>query len=145
MQDSPTLDAQGAQTVEMQVLLDALPDQGRMGLFENKGECSLFVDANGLDCRANSVKVTGVPIDAGVWTHVACTINDDTMQVFVNGALWGEDQGPLPDVDIAMPIAIANTAPGWNEPLLGALDRVRVWSEALSPAELCALSGAPDC
>ena len=143
---SPSLESAGGLTVEMWVYLDALPEQGRMGLYENKGESSLFVDAvDGLDCRTNGLKVSGVEIEAAVWTHVACTIEDGTMRVFVDGELRAENTGPAPDVDLDKPVAIANSSMGWNDPLLGALDRVRVWSEALPESEICALADAPGC
>ncbi len=142
---SASLESAGALTVEMWVYLDALPGQGRMGLYEDQGECTLFVDADGLDCRTNGLKVSGVALEAAVWTHVACAIDGDTMRVFVDGELRAENTGAAPDVDLDKPVAIANSSMGWNQPLIGALDRVRVWSDALSQPELCALAEAPGC
>ncbi len=145
--DSDSLDITNRLTIELQVALAQLPDEDlvRTGLLHNQGQYGLFVlDSGALECRVGGTHLSGAALPIDVWTHVACTVTADAMRLYVDGELVAEGEGATLKTESEAPIAVANSSPDWVEATLGALDRVHVWSDALTQAELCALAG-PDC
>ncbi len=146
VEDSESLDLIAGVTIELQVALAELPDEGRVGLLDNDGQYGLFVrDSGALDCRASGKQLSGGALAVELWTHVACTADEDAMRLYIDGELVAEGDGSTLNTESDAPIAVGNSSPSWDEPTIGALDRVRVWSEALTPDKLCALAGPDAC
>ncbi|MBN1514941.1 hypothetical protein JXA32_00075 [Candidatus Sumerlaeota bacterium] len=80
-------------------------------------------------------------ISAGVWTHVAVTLSGSTGRLYINGTQVGSN----PSMTLN-PASLGNTTQNylgksqWDDPYFnGALDDLRIYSRALSVAELTAL------
>jgi hypothetical protein len=130
-------------TVEAFVNPTMLPT-GRFGIFDNDSSYGVFINATNVQC-ATGVSATAPPLQANVWTHVACTFDGTTSRIYINGALAGTTGG-------GAPLGAGNTfgsVIGGNSPsgdsLVGTIDQLRVWREARTPQQVCAASGAPLC
>ncbi len=85
---------------------------------------------------------SSIALVAGTWTHVAVTRTGNTARLYINGTLAGTNTGTT-----LSPSVLGATTQNylgksqWNDPYLnGALDDFRIYSRALSAAELVALS-----
>lgn len=142
--DSPSLDIAGPLTFEVWTLVDALPSAGRMGLLDDDGQYSLMIYANDeYRCDLAGAPVFVGPVVLGEWTHVACVFDGAAVRAYVNGTQLGMagTNGPV-STGSGEPTSIGDSSPDFDEPLLGAIGGVRVWSRALDPAELCEAAGA---
>lgn len=85
----------------------------------------------------------GPEIMRGVWHHIAASYDGTTLRLYVNGALRSSTAAPPPR-SVAAPIRIgrgpdlaSETSP--TQPFRGVLDDVRIYTKALSDAEIAAL------
>lgn len=142
MRDHASLDCTNEITLEAWVLLTAHPT-GRYGVIDNDGQYSIFIGAGGeLRCSANGVANVPAAVPIGAWTHVACIRGGGTIKAYVNGVERhaAAVSGPLQNGnDNALMLGM--DSPSTNDVLQGALDGVRLWCEALAPADLCATFG----
>jgi hypothetical protein len=85
----------------------------------------------------------GNPVQQGTWTHVAVTAGANTMRLYVNGTQVRSKaiSGSLPATSGAL--RIGGNAVWSNEFFDGTLDDVRVYSRALSAAEIQADRNTP--
>jgi hypothetical protein len=140
--ETPALDL-GALTIEMWVRPDALPaDPARAGLFDNSGQYSVFVfgDAT-VRCSGNGeVRLAGV-LSVGVWTHVACVHDGQSITLFVDG--MARVMGPAGALDTTSGSGsnISSDNPGGGDDFIGRIDELRIWSRARTPEEICAAAG----
>ena len=79
-------------------------------------------------------------LSAGVWYHVAVTLNGNTGILYVNGVALATSNNITLN-----PSSLGNTTNNWlgrsefsNPYLSGAIDEFRIYSMALSPAEIAA-------
>ncbi|MEM6995323.1 MAG: LamG domain-containing protein [Myxococcota bacterium] len=136
----PDCTVSGALTIEASVLVTELPATDRAGLLDDDGQHGLFVTARGaLRCSAGDGAIEGGAVAVGQWHHVACVYDGRSLVAYVDGSeVAAQPQsGALPPDD-GSAVAMANTAPDWDEPLTGTLDRVRVWADARTAEELVA-------
>ncbi len=133
-------EAENALTLEARVRMDERPPVGqRVGIIDNDLEYAItYSRMNGLRCSTGGGQLVGPSIPVGEWVHVACTYDGSDIRAYVNGVEVASvaESNPVGSGDPS-PVAIANTAPSWNEPFIGALDRVRVWRRVRSPDEIC--------
>jgi hypothetical protein len=152
--DAPSLDLRGAMTVEAwvkptrvgawatAVIKEAAPDELSYGLYasSDSGQASAHVQ---VDPTTPDTYVRGAPsLPANVWTHIAATYDGATVRVYVNGALQGSTpmSGPIQTSGGALRIG-GNAV--WSEWFAGLIDDVRVYSRALSDAEVQADMATP--
>jgi hypothetical protein len=143
--DSNSLNLTTTGTIEVFVRVDVLPGTWRVGLLDNEWQYSIFLFADqGLRCDyyGRSVFAPFSQEDVGQWVHVACVLGDGEHRMYVDGDLVGQVtfEG-TPDTSNTDPLVIGNDSPTFNDPLVGAIGGVRVWSRALDPTELCLAAG----
>ena len=142
--DSSSLDLTTAMTLEAWIL-PAVSSNWRTALFkEQPGDVaySLYSSTNTNVPRSESViggtarSVNGTaPLASGVWSHVAATYDGSNYRLFVNGAQVASTtaSGSIAVTTGALRIG-GNSV--WGEWFSGRIDEVRVYSRALSQAEI---------
>jgi arabinan endo-1,5-alpha-L-arabinosidase len=80
--------------------------------------------------------VTGVSLATGTWTHLAATVDNGEVRVYINGELVHSGSG-FPDVFPAAENSIfALGINYWDTPYQGMMDEVKVYAELLTAAEV---------
>jgi hypothetical protein len=142
--DSASLDVIAGVTMEGWLLVDALPAiGGRAGLLDNNGQYGLFLAPDSqLRCAIGSATAIGLAVPVGVWTHVGCTYDGATIQLYQSGEPGAStaSTGQLGTGGVDG-LGLGQNVPSGDH-LQGALDDVRVWNRALSGPEMCAVSEA---
>lgn len=126
-------------TVETWVRVDALPaDGGRSGLLDKDGSFGVFVYPDGtVDCVMSGVASAKVLATVGTWVHVACVNDGAATSLYADGVLQTSvDAGAVSQTTALA--AIGNNSPNLGNPLVGALDLLRVYSRAKTAAEIAA-------
>lgn len=135
-----------AMTIEAWIDPVALPTAGkRAGILDCDGRYGFFLHPNG-DLQCTTVTATAV-VQAARWTHVACTNDGATARIYVDGSVVATAAAtPLPLTGSQSGITLGgNNPPGGGDPLNGALDQVRLFKVARTPAQLCAAAGRTTC
>ena len=109
-------------------------------MLDGTGKVPMFLQSAGAPGSTRSVTApSALPLSA--WTHLAAVLNNGAMQLYVNGQLVasGPSAGPTPSTTI--PFSVGGVTKDGisvcgNCSFSGALREVRVWSRALSAAEL---------
>ncbi len=145
-----------ALTVEGFVWLDAPPAPGgRSVVLDNDGQYGMVlrqVNPPGptperpfVTCHANGEVRAATPTELGRWYHVACVHDGEGLTIYVDGEVAGDANQETPRTDRTNGTAIGqngdNSPSTVAEPLIGRIDEVRIWSRALSPAEIAAAAG----
>jgi len=87
---------------------------------------------------------TSLTIDTGEWTHLACTVDNGEVKVYINGNERFSGTG-FPDVFTGIESVFALGVNYWDPPFRGKMDELRIYDKALSPTELTSLAeGYPD-
>lgn len=137
--ENPALDATTALTMEAFVFVAAAPTS-RAGIMDNNGQWGMWVGSNMRPyCTMSGSTVSGPTIAMNAWTHVACTFDNLTFRIYVDGALFGtvNRQVPAPTTGLdGVNVGQDCTPSGANDPLTGGLDEVRVWASARGDAQL---------
>jgi len=144
--ETPALDI-AHMTVEAWINVQPLPASGRSGVMDNNGQWGLFVLTGGdLRCTPATGITASSVIQAGQWTHVACTYDGTTELLYVDGTVVGTvtSAGTLPTAGVDG-ASIAGDNPPGPDRLLGMVDQLRVFSEARTPAQICAAAGRTSC
>jgi len=139
--ETPALDFTTATSFEAFVRLDAAPPTGgRAGIYDDNGEWGVFVDDRRRPYCTHQI-VFGPPLELGTWTHVACVFDGATVTIYIDGAKFDM-------VNRTAPLAVgadgsnigqdSRTGGTSGDPLTGAIDELRVWSEARTPDEVAA-------
>jgi hypothetical protein len=144
--DSESLDPSEALTLEAWVRPTTLPLSGRAGLLDNNGQYGLFVASTAeVRCAIGNNVLAGLHIQAGDWTHVACSFDGETIALYQDGRLIVSAESDETLITGRTDgLAIGQNSPD-GDPFDGALDDVHIWSTARSPAQICAAAGASDC
>jgi hypothetical protein len=92
--------------------------------------------------RYNITGATAPVLVVGAWTHIALTFDKTVAQFYINGAKAGAPSAGTfsfgPNTDAA--VEIGNDDGGGGNPFNGALDEVRLYDYALTPAEILTLA-----
>lgn len=119
-----------------------VPPNGRIGIVDSDGATpgmSLFLyagtaTAQRIRCNVGGMDLyadTSIPLDT--WTRIACTCENGNVSVWRDGQRLTQLAGCLPAAGTTTGLQIgqnSNAGEGLppNEPLIGALDRVRLWT-----------------
>ncbi|MBV1857466.1 MAG: LamG domain-containing protein [Nannocystaceae bacterium] len=135
--DDETLDITGDLTFEAWVWLDSLPGAGRIGILDNDGQYSLMVyEGAGLRCSVGGGAVFSGVVATEEWFHVACVYDGSDLSLWVDGVMLDSVGSGSAGSSNNQPMSLADTSPGFQQPMDGLLGGVRVWSEARSAEEL---------
>jgi hypothetical protein len=141
--ESASLDV-AAFTIEMWVAPAELPTSNRMGLLDNNGQYGLFLDTNDIvRCSAGVIVETTYALPLDQWTHIACTVDADTLAVWINGSMAASTDSDAVSTGGGDGTAIGMNSP-WGDNFIGKLDDLRVWRVVRTPEEICA-SASPAC
>lgn len=141
--DSSSLDLTDGMTVEAWVRPSRLGGWRTVVLKERAGGIvySLYADQGRgrpvgqvyIGGERDAVGSAGVPL--GAWTHLAATFDGSTVRLFVNGSLAGSAALTGKMAASTGPLRIGGNGI-WSEWFAGLVDEVRVYSRALSAAEI---------
>lgn len=83
--------------------------------------------------------VTGMTIPAGEWTHLAFSVDNGTIQVYVNGVekFTGTN---FPNIFTTSNASFSLGVNWWDTPYKGLMDELRIYEGALSPSEILNLA-----
>jgi flagellar hook assembly protein FlgD len=115
------------------VLLKERPDGLSYGLYSHNDQehPAGYVHTQGIDRATTGVQHA----ERGVWTHLAVTLGDGQLRIYVNGVLERSEVAPG-----AMPISADPLRIGgnnvWGEYFHGLLDEIRIYDRSLSLAEI---------
>jgi hypothetical protein len=106
-------------------------------VFDDDERFSVTIELGGaVLCKSSggSAQAGSVPVD--VWTHVACTCDGATLRIYTDGVERGSGAGSIASRPAAAAALGGNSPSG--EPFLGALDSLRVFRVARTPAQIAA-------
>jgi concanavalin A-like lectin/glucanase superfamily protein len=92
-----------------------------------------------------------VTIPIGTWTYVACTCDEGTVTIYVDGQFVASANGDCSTggafVADGFTIGANNNGAGnaVNDWLVGAIDGIRLWTQPLSAEDICKTAGRPGC
>jgi hypothetical protein len=125
-----------ALTVEMWIRPDALPASGgRMGLLDKDASFGVFLYSDGSVACIMGATASAVVLTVGTRTHVACVNDGTTTKLYADGVESASATGAV--AASTSTIAIGGNNPS-GDPLVGALDELRVTARALSATEIAA-------
>lgn len=108
-------------------------------IFDDDNRFSLTIGADGtVLCKPVAVVSTGKVLP-GVWTHVACTFDGATARVYLDGVEQSAGAAVIGSSP-ASGAAVGGNAPS-GEPFVGAVDSLRVFRVARTPAQIAAAAG----
>jgi hypothetical protein len=139
--ETAALDLTTAFTMEGFVFVAQFPFN-RAGIMDNNTQYGMWLGSNMRPyCTIGGTTVSGPTIASGVWTHIACVFDNLTFRIYVDGALFGTVNRQVPastgGLD-GMNVGQDCTPTGADDPLVGAMDEVRVWASARSDAQIAA-------
>jgi hypothetical protein len=142
--ETPALDL-AAVTMEMWVRPDALPvAPARAGLFDNSGQYSMFIFGNAtVRCSGNGEALVAGALAAGVWTHVACVHDGQSINLFIDGMVAATGAAGAINQAATSGSNIGSDNPGGGDDFIGRIDELRIWNRARTPAEICAAAACP--
>jgi len=136
--DSASLDVPATLTMELWLRARTLPAVNRAGLVDDNGQYGLFLTAAGeVRCAIASTTVTGLAVEVGKWTHLACVYDGVTVTLYQDGVAGASVfySGAIATAPTDG-IAIGQNSPS-GDPLDGELDTVRIWRTPRTSDQLC--------
>lgn len=133
-------------TIEVWFRPSALPAPGvRSGLVDNQGVFGMFLMPDGsVVCTSSNQIVTTAPgaTPAGTWASLACVSGDATLALWRDGVLVASAAQSTRALPRTSGMVIAgNRIDAFMmgpDPLVGAMDNLRIWKTVRTPAEICA-------
>jgi hypothetical protein len=143
-----TLEVASAFTIEMWIYIASLPATRSM-LFDRNGEIGWSFTPTDVNIVINTTLTQGVvsqpmTLPTLVWQYVAVTYDGNTMQLWIDGAARGATTagGAVQTGTTEAPRLGGNAGGPPADAVEGAIDHVRVWRIARTPAQIaCAAAG----
>jgi hypothetical protein len=135
-------------TIEAWISPSTIPTgTNRAGILDCDGQYGFFLYANGdLTCTASGSVTAQANIQPNHWTHVACTHANNTISIYVDGALISSGAGGTLATASTTGITLGgNNPPGGGNPLNGLLDQVRLYGVGRTAQQICADAGRTTC
>jgi hypothetical protein len=145
--DDASLNLRTSATLELWVRAATLPAAGgRAGLVDNNGQYGLFLAPDGqVRCSMSSTVPIALKIVPGVWTHIACSYDGQTMRMYQDGVLASSTPTTVTMTDgSADGMRVGQNSPS-GDLLDGAIDGLRIYAVARSGAQICAAAGRASC
>lgn len=138
--ESAALDLSGAFTIEMWVA-PLFPHSATV--LSNLGQYYIQIAGDGrVGCILPNAQLwSSDEIDAGEWTHIACTFEAGSLKVFIDGAQRGQQTFQSPGMNGN---GANGTVLGGNN-FTGGLDDIRIYGRALTASEVCGRAGRTSC
>ena len=147
--ESPTLDIEGAITIEMWMLSTSFSFGQATYLLDNDLQYAMSITSeHELRCAIDDAEAEADgPLLPG-WHHVACTYDRDRVRVYVDGELrdcqsFNKQIPTLGTTGTAIGAKVSGTTR--SAPFVGRVDNIRVYDRSLAGSELCALAGGSGC
>jgi hypothetical protein len=136
--ETPALDL-AAFTIEMWVRPDALPvDPARAALLDNDVQYNVIIFGGAeVRCRGNGDAILPGALTVGVWTHVACVHDGQSITLYIDGVERDTATAGPPATSAGNGTNIGSDAPNGGDDFLGRIDELRVWNRARTPDEIC--------
>jgi hypothetical protein len=119
--------------------MDSDPWKSYLLRFEDRGKSMVFIQTTGEPGSYKRVAVSYTK-EFRTWTHVAATLGNDTMRVYIDGIETGWEISPGVPNNTTVPFSVGNsvTSDGnqTSEGIYGAMAQVRVWNKALTTSEI---------
>ena len=121
------------------------PSSGRWGMIDSDGAYGIFITATTILCTFNGSLTVTVTLPVNAWTHLACTTDGATVRMYVDGlpTMLTAAGAPLATGN-ANGVVLAGNSPT-GDTFVGAVDQMRVWSEARTQEQICAATGLTSC
>lgn len=97
---------------------------------DNSNSIGFYVQGTRTSTAANSISLN-------TWTHVVATFNGTTKSIYINGVLVVQDTVSSINMSGNGDILVGSNI--YGDPYKGLMDEVRIYSKALSPAEVSSL------
>jgi hypothetical protein len=145
--DDASLNLRTAATLELWVRATSLPPAGgRAGLVDNNGQYGLFLAPDGqVRCSMSSSVPIALKVVPGVWTHIACTYDGQTMRMYQDGVPASSTPTSITMNDgSADGMRVGANSPS-GDVLDGAIDGLRIYSVARTDEQICRAAGRKTC
>jgi hypothetical protein len=127
-------------TLELQVRPDRAPlGNEHQVLVDRSQQYALYWQADGsavCTLGATQVKTGAGALGVGRWSHLACTLQGGLLRLYLDGAMVDESAAGAVAPSTG-DFHVGENSLGGTEQLSGSVDRLRIWSRALSGAEIC--------
>lgn len=147
--DSPSLDVTDAVTVAAWVRATGLPREDERAVWvDNSGQYGIMLGPTGdvmcrvlTDEQAYEVEAAFDVVKLGQWSHVGCRYDGAEVELFVDGARVAalDASGSMATGD-SEPMTLGSNSPDFDEPCMGELDRVTIFSRAVTDEEMAVLA-----
>ncbi|MBM3582554.1 MAG: hypothetical protein FJX37_11410, partial [Alphaproteobacteria bacterium] len=141
--DSPSLNFGASKTMSVDLWAYRMGSDGIMHFLGKRVGCGqthyqmVFDPVRGLHFGVKEAHVgSGIQMPLNAWTHLAATVNGQTLKFYINGELKGTSTSGLGGENAA-PLRIGRS--GTCEYFQGLIDEIALYNRALSDAEIRAL------
>jgi len=128
-------------TIELWVRPSTLPGDGeRAGLVDRNGDFGIFLAGGGVPrcvILPGNVLAPGPSLEVGEWTHLACTHDEDTLRLYIDGTAVASDRGDRTTPPAGEAIRVGGNSPSGSD-FVGDVDELRIWRVARSAEEIAA-------
>ena len=100
-----------------------------------------FWRLNKANATLNNIVLSTSTVVLGQWCHIACTIDNTSLKLYVNGVLEGQTPSTFNGFDYmtGKKVYLAGTNESFNHPFTGALDNLKFWNRVITQTEVTQL------
>lgn len=96
---------------------------------------------NKANSTLNDIVLSTSTVVINQWYHIACTIDNTSLKLYVNGVLEGTTNSTFSGFDYmtGKKVYLGGTNESFNHPFIGTLDNLKFWNRVISPTEVTQL------